>query len=544
MSWLALLSLLQSQEPLLRTVTIEPGFELAGHHLGDLDGDGDAELVVVARDGRVRAFRPLSDEPARALGTLALEAPERALLDLARWDGRSYLVVASPDGTRAHPVDEHGVPAAEGTTWIPRGRFMLRLEAPAFARIAQDVNQDGVNDLLVPTLAGIELWQASLESGKPPSFRKAATIAVVIRRDARHDFESLADELTSAVTIPGLDTRDVNGDGRPDLVVEQDGARAWHLQREDASFPLEPDVTLDLAIFQDTTPAPTNDFGTIAGSEDASYRTSDLDGDGVPDHVIAHRRKVWVFLGGAQGPQFSEPSQILITAEDVSACLVLPLDPDERPDLLFLKLQIPTVATLLRGFFGEWDVSVRALAYKNVGSGKFETRPELTNDLAVRLPGILGIMKAPERFVQRFEDLEKRFRGGARGDMDGDGAEDLVLVTPDEGGLELWRGSGAATAEGSHWLSALLFDEKDAVWDIDRILATLGGVADREAARLTGGRPPDARLALRAPAEAELVAIECADLDGDGAREVVLTWSRRTALREGAFEVLRFDRER
>jgi hypothetical protein len=544
MSWLALLAALLAQEPAVRTVTVEPGFALAGHRLGDLDGDGDAELVAVAQDGRVRAFRPLSDEPARALGTLDLAMPARALLDFARWDGRTYLVVASPEGTRAHAVDEHGVVAAGGATWIPRGRFTVRVGAPVFARIAQDVNQDGVNDILVPTLGGIELWQASLEPGKPPSFRKAATVAVEIERGTRHGFDSLADELAGSVTIPGLDTRDVNGDGRPDLIVEQDGRRAWHLQREDASFPLEPDVTLDLDIFKDTTPAPTNTFGTIAGSDGASYRTDDLDGDGLPDHVIAHRRKVWVFLGSAKGPQFTEPAQILITAEDVSACLVLPLDEDERPDLLFLKLQIPTVATLLRGLFGEWDVSVRALAYRNVGGGKFETRPELTNDLALRLPGIIGIMKAPERFVQRFEELEKRFRGGARGDLDGDGNEDIVLVTPDETALELWRGSGAAAADSAHWLGALLFDTKDAVWDVDRILATLGGLADRHAARLTGGRPPDARIPLRPTAEAELVAVECADLDGDGAREVVLTWRRRTALGEGVFDVLRVERER
>jgi len=547
MSALALLLALAAQEePRPRhTITVEPGFELAGHHLGDLDGDGDAELVAVAIDGRVRTYRPLADEPARAHGELVLADPRHALLDFASWGGRAHLVVATPEGVRAHPVDAEGVVAREGTTWIARGRFMLRLSGPTFAPIAQDVNRDGVPDVLVPTLAGVELWQASLEPEKPPSFRKAATIAVRVARGIEHTPESLADELGASLTIPALDTRDVNGDGRPDLVVEQEGRRAWHLQRADASFPVEPDVTLDLGIFQDTTPEPTNSFGTTAGGGDARLLTADLDGDPFPDHVIHHRRKVWVFRGGAQGPQFTEPSDVLITAEDVSACLVLPLDEDERADLLLVKLQIPTIATLLRGLFGEWDVSVRVLGYRNTGAGEFETSPTLRNDLAIRLPGIIGLMKAPERFIERFEDLGKRFRGGARGDLDGDGTEDVVLTTSDEGALEVHRGVGAAGAtDDEHWLSALLFEAKDPVWDVDRILETLGSLADRQVARLIGGRAPDETLPLRSAAEFERVALECADLDGDGARELVLTWRRANATREGLFDVIRFATKR
>jgi len=543
----ALLLALAAQEeaPRRPTLTVEPGFELAGHHLSDLDGDGDAELVAVARDGRVRTFRPLSEEPSRGHGELTLADPRHALLDLASWDGHTHLVVATPDGVRAHAVDADGVVATEGATWIARGRFTLRLSGPTFAPIAQDVNKDGVPDVLVPTLAGVELWQASLEPGKPPSFRKAATIAVNVAREAGHAPESLADELTAGVTIPALDTRDVNGDGRPDLVVQQENRRAWHLQRADASFPVEPDVTLDLGIFQDTTPEPTNSFGTTAGGGDARLQTTDLDGDSIPDHVIHHRRKVWVFRGGPQGPQFKEPSNVLITAEDVSACLVVPLDADQKPDLLLIKLQIPTIATILRGLFGEWDVSVRVLGYRNTGEGKFEKSPTLTNDLAIRLPGIIGLMKAPERIIERFEDLGKRFRGGARGDLDGDGNEDLVLATPDEDALEVYRGSGAADAtDDAHWLSTLLFDAKEPVWDVDRILETLGGLADRQAARLTGGRAPDETLPLRVAAEFDLVAIECADLDGDGANELVLTWRRESAGPEGLFDVLRFGKQR
>lgn len=544
MSGFLALALVAVQQPEPRDIRVDPGFEIAGHRLADLDDDGHAELVVLARDGRVRTFRPLSSEPSRPLGELALPDPTHTLLDLASWSGRAYLIAETTGGTLAYPLDDEGQIGASGALWLARGRFGLRLAAPTFATIVQDVNRDGLPDILVPTLAGVELWQATLEADKPtPSFRKAATVAVEIVRSAEREGETLSDSLASALVIPGLDTTDVNGDGRPDLLVSQEGTRAWHLQRADASFPVEPDVVLDLAIFRDTTPASKNRFGsTLAPDDDrASFQSRDLDGDAVPDYVIVHRRKVWVFRGGPSGPQFTEPSAILKTAEDITASLVLALDEDALADLLLVKVQIPTLATLLRGLFGEWDVHIRALGYRNVGAARFETSPSLSNDLALRLPGIVGLIKNPEKFTQRFEELEKRFRAGARGDVDGDGGQDILLITPDGKALERWMGRpGAAAAEASaeRELRTLLFGEADAVWDIERMLAMLGNIAERQVALATGGRPPDGSLPLPDPSTTEVHGVECADLDGDGACEVVLACREVADSRVGWFEVL------
>jgi hypothetical protein len=558
MSWaLALLLLPQAvpQGAAPRTIAIDPwradaSFEISGHQIRDLDGDGRAEFVVLARDGRVRSFQPLSTEPARARGELVLGAPERSLVELASFGGKSYLIALCPAGTLAYPLDAEGVVGAEASPWIPRARFGLRLGAPAFAPFLQDVNQDGVLDVVVPTLAGLELYLAKLEPAKleperaAPSFRKAATIAVELARSTEHEGGALSDSLSASLRIPGLDTSDVNGDGRADLVVRKDERRAWHLQRADASFPLEPDVSLDLSIFRDTTPAAEISFGsTLAVGDEASFQSRDLDGDALPDYVISHRRKVWVFRGGAAGPQFTEPSAILKTAEDITFLLATPLDDDALADLLLVKVQVPTLATLLRGLFGEWDVQIRALGYRNTGAGTFETSPGLTSELALRLPGIVGLMKNPEELVGRFEELQQRFRGGARGDVDGDGAEDTMLVTPDGKALELWAGSPADTRmDEQRWLRTLFFDDPERVWDIERALTTLGSLAERQVASATGGRPPDRSIPLRDPAGNEVLGLECADFDADGAREVVITYRSLTDAHAGGFDVVRFGR--
>jgi hypothetical protein len=366
-------------------------------------------------------------------------------------------------------------------------------------------------------------------------------VAVEIARGAEHEFETLSDALEHSLTIPALDTEDVNGDGRPDLLVAQDDRRAWHLQRADATFPAEADVAVDLTIFRDTTPAARNTFGSTVTTDDgASFVSRDLDGDSVPDYVIAHRRKVWVFRGGPAGPQFTEPSAILKTAEDVTLLLVYPLDDDSLPDLLLVKVQVPTLTALLRGLFGEWDVPIRALGYRNVGAGKFETTPSQTSELSLRLPGIVGLMKNPEKFVQRFEELDKSFRAGARGDVDGDGHEDTLLVTTDGKALELWLGRpGEAREESTEgWLRKLLFEGSDRVWDLERAFTTLGNLAERQVALATGERPPDRTLPLHDPSGTRVLGLECADFDGDGAREVVIARRALADSRRRWFDVL------
>lgn len=541
-SFLALAAALGTQGTPAR-VRIDPGFELAGHRVVDADSDGRAEILAIGRDGRVRTFAPYA--PEAKPGELTLPTPERTLLALTKAAGTGYLLALSPAGALAYPIEPGGVVAAQPQVWVSRARFALRVGAPTFSGIAQDVNNDGLDDLVVPTLSGVELWLASLApDAKVPTFRKAATVSVEIGRWGSHDAEYLSDSLESSFTVPGLATRDVNGDGRPDLLVEQGQRRAFHLQREDGSFPVEPDVSVDLSIFRDTTEATGFQLGgTLSSGDKASWSSRDIDGDTIPDYVIGHRRKVWVFRGSKAGPQFTQPSAILKTAEDITVLFVHPLDSDTLPDLLLVKVQIPTLATILRGLFSEWDIRVRVLAYSNIGEGRFESSPSLSNELSMRLPGIIGLAKNPEKLLDRFADLEKQVRPSARGDIDGDGVEDVLLQSSDEQRIEAWIGSSSSDSTartGERKIRTLLFDESDAVWDIDRLLATMGGLAQRRNTLLTGGREPDRTLALADPATTDLVALECADFGGETGEELVAAFKLKGQPRSGWFEVLSF----
>jgi hypothetical protein len=267
---------------------------------------------------------------------------------------------------------------------------------------------------------------------------------------------------------------------------------------------------------------------TLAGGDRQTYVRRDLDGDGVPDFVVAHRRKVWVFHGGPEGPQFTHPTTVLKVADDVTAMLLLDLDRDGFPDLMLLRIQVPTAATLLRGLVAEWSVEVAALGYRSLGGRDFERTPRWKGEIDVRLPALVGVLKNPEALLSRFEDVTRRFDGVVEGDLDGDGRPDVALLAPDGGSLDVWLSSGGRGAgpgrgdDPDEALARVFFGPQGEAWDLDRILAWLGGVAERRVAGLTGDRPPDRRVVLAARPGAGPPAVYAADVDGDGADDLVV----------------------
>jgi hypothetical protein len=349
------------------------------------------------------------------------------------------------------------------------------------------------------------------------------------------DAQDLSDDLESSLLIPSLRLEDVNGDGRADLLVEDGEKRAFHIVRPDGSIPPTPDVSVDLSIFRDTTPRGDLVPGrTLAGSDKAVYESRDLDGDSIPDYVIAHRRKVWVFHGGPSGPQFTEPSTVLKAAEDVTAVLVANLDGDKKPDLLLVKVQVPSLGTLLRGLVSTWSIDVDAVGYRNSGARKFETTPQWKSKLSFEVPAILSIVKDPEKILSRFEDVGRKFRSPAEGDFDGDGAGDVALVSEDGARIDVWRGRSATARETSDSddavLRQVLFEDENKEWDIDRLVGWLSTFGERRVAMITGGREPDARFPLRDPSKWSLVTIAPADVDGDGKSEIVLRYDEQGSI--------------
>ncbi|MEQ8764927.1 MAG: hypothetical protein RL885_13430 [Planctomycetota bacterium] len=554
--WLAATSAHAQSKGFEELQVLEPDFAVSEWRLIDLQGDGSSELIILGRNGEVRVWQRrdegtlFGDEP---VGSLVLPDPEHSAV--AAWrspSGAIRLAVASSLGLTWYGLGESG--GFEESATVGRQRraaFTLRIGAPRWLDILQDIDADGEPDLVLPSGRECALWfaepPASGEEESPvPRFRRGTEVVMRVDRESGSDHERLSDYLQSGFVIPRLDLRDLNGDERPDLLVVDGELRQFHIQGEAGGLPSEPSVTLDLSIFRDTTPAATIQPGrTLAGGDEARLEIADLDVDGVEDYVIAHRRKVWVFHGGAEGPQFQKPTSILKVSDDVTALLLPRLDADEWPDLFLLKVQVPTLATLILGLLTEWDIDITALGYASESGKTFSKSPTWRGELSVTLPSIVSILKDPEGLLRRFEAVGERFQESRQGDFDGDGAPDRLMLPQDGGRAELWRGAGGPsdpTAAFESLLRDVFFERERRDWSLDEVLGLLSRLADERTARLTGGREADTSITLRDPEAFLLTASGIGDIDGDGLDELVLSYRER----DGdvlVLEVLRWSRE-
>jgi hypothetical protein len=200
--------------------------------------------------------------------------------------------------------------------------------------------------------------------------------------------------------------------------------------------------------------------------------------------------------------------------------LVARIGADERPDLLLLRLQVPTVATILRGLVASWDVEIGAVGYENASSEEggrraFALAPKWKGAFDLRLPAILGILKDPEALIQRFEGLASKLgRGFLWGDFDGDGKEDAAIASASERRLDLWYGLEREkdTRDGADTELGEIFFGEEKVWDL-------------EFASVTGNRPPSVKIELRPASEADLEGAEAAQFDGAGAQEILVVYT-------------------
>lgn len=512
---------------------IRPPFKAATQAPIDLDKDGKSEFVVIGENGEVRTyvFDKASGQSGEPLGMLTLPSPERSALALADilGTGRVQLAVLSPAGLQVYETAADLSFQEKAISLAPRARFTWRLGAPRFVDFAGDLNADGRPDVVCPGPSVSDIWvNEKGPDGAPPRFKKAASIPIEVDATRSTSSSALSDRLANEIVIPRLDIRDLNGDGRDDLAVEDGQIRSFHLQKDDGTLPPKPDITVNLEIFRDTTPESGLRPGrTLAGLDRTLYVSTELDGDKIPDYIVAHRRKVWVFHGTKAGPQFTEPSNVLKTADDVTTLIPVKLDDDAFTDMVLIKVEIPSVATIMTGFFGEWDIDIQALGYRHGADRKFETTPAYKSTLTVRLPSILEILKNPQAIIARFNDASQGTRLTAEGDLDADREGDVAILSKDAAKLELWRGKPGAKADSEGaggWIRKVLFDDKNTVWTLDRIIDFVANQSERRINRLTSSRDALAPLVLRDPAKYTRTGLFAADFDGDARSEIVVAY--------------------
>jgi len=526
--------------------TLSPELGLSATRVVDVTGDGADDILIIGKRGEVRIWSRApgkAEMAAAAVGEFTLPEPKRSLLavgDVLGTGGPPQLVVLSPKKVTAHRIHPDGGFDPAGTTLfrLPRrGPFSLRIGTPQFSRIVSDLNGDGRLDILVPGPESIRVW-LSVDGENGREFRYAASVRTDLKTSRSFGEHKLSDTYESAFRIPYLDLRDVNGDSRPDLLVIDRYRHAFHLQRSDGSFPEAPDRVLDISIFQDTSAESSIRPGrALAGGNRPSLTMTDLDADGIPDYVISHRRKVWTFHGSADGPKFDRPTQILATAEDVSAFLVLPLDRDDHPDLMLLRVQVPSVTAILGALFTEFSIEISATGYANRTGRAFSKLPDWRGAIEVRLPAITEMIKNPQALIERFEAAASKFRTTVEADFNGDGTKDVAMLSEDGTRIDLWEVENRPTSDADILgLRQLFFEDEKRVWTLEDVLSLLGGIAAERTRRLTGGAKPTRKIKLR-PERYLLRSFDTGDLLGDGRHAIVVFYQDTDRVGEAAVDV-------
>jgi len=501
----------------------------------DTNGDGKQELVVLRADRLSR--HALTAEGWRKRGEIAIDAPTHtlvALADLLATPG-DEVVICNPRRTASHPWD-----GSAPIVLARRGRFTVRVDQPQFSPFVIDLNEDGKLDLMIPGLDGVvPYFQEQLGDDGAPDFVRLPAVPVRVQVGIDAGSRGLDQELKGSVRIPQIETEDLNGDGRPDMLTREGDVRAFHMQRADGSF--EQPIEIDITQFVDSTPKAAVDFGrTAVLSDSQQMQRGDINGDDIPDYVIAHRRKLWTFLGNASGPQFRK-ARTQAVADDVTALLLVDLDEDERKDLLTFRVQVPGLATIALGLVRSFDIDVRAVGYPSEQDG-FAKKPKWRRTITLRVPPLLSLLSRQDELIERFTNLVSETHISARGAFTREGQQDLVLVRDEDATAALYENVPPApkleTAEGVRMMRKLLFEDENTVFDLERVFGLISGFLSRLSDQPLDERQPTAECKLRDPAQWRLIVLQKAQLDGQPGDELVAGYESVEAATVRAFDVI------
>jgi hypothetical protein len=516
---------------------LEPAHAIACVLVADTDGDGVREVVLVGKNGSVERHGQRRDGTFGARGVLQLRDPAHTLIacrDIAPEPGEE-LIVADPTGVAwlpwpAEDGAEGGVEAPPPVPLLRRARFLLRVGEPVTSSFVQDLDQNGLLDVLLPTVQGCQPYLQERGADGQVGFRAMAPLPLPVAITSTLGDGALDDEHKGGIRVPQVETVDLDGDGRPDLVTREGDRHAFHLQQAGGGFAAP--IEVDLTQFVDSTPrAEVAPGSTLVLGDSQLLQRGDIDGDGIPDFVVAHRRKIWTFLGGKResgspGPQFVR-ARTQAVADDVSAMLLVDLDDDGRSDLLTFQVQVPGIGALVLGLVRSIDLDIRAVGYRS-GADGFAGAPAWRRTVTLRIPPLLSLLSQQDELLQRFVAVLQKARPHVRGAFTAPGADDLAVVTEAGDALELHPAAPRTTLDskaGRRLLRELLFEDPELVFDLDRVLRIIGGLVDQSAAGRTSGAPPARTVPLRDPKLWRLDRLEAAPFASSARHDILVVYT-------------------
>jgi len=399
----------------------------------DLEGSGRRDIIGLS-SGRIAIYRADPKEPSGFASTpeVLVTGPIAYYADAADVlpaKGKEILIL-TPTGVAAY-AQENGHynatprPLIQCDTILSMATLRGGLAAQQSPNVAVlpwnfafDANGDGLDDVLVPHDRGTDLYLQKA----PGQFARPLTLGlfpVVYHlaapgHKASEFRETTARSVRLEVIVPGLERRDVNGDGKPDLVC---GAY-WFAQKADGTF--------------DTVAATLPpDLQTAA---EQPLRRMDLNGDGRKDGIEEENvvddplnivTRVRIFLADPNGQLPAAPTQVVV-GQNILLNARLPVydfNGDGALDFAMFKTDITVteIAKWVRQSFGKIDGDLNFYLFDRK-DGSYPRRPSFSKPIRMRFK--VDLMEAMMGLVwERYLSTMMRFEG----DFNGDGRLDLLV---------------------------------------------------------------------------------------------------------------------
>ncbi|MDX1491873.1 MAG: VCBS repeat-containing protein [Pseudohongiellaceae bacterium] len=338
-------------------------------------------------------------------------------------------------------------------------------------RFSQDINLDGLDDLIVPSAGSLELHIRN-EDG---SYQVPLVIMSDMRITTRLSLQqTLERDVGQSVVIPQIELRDVNNDGSEDIISRTEERFDVFLAQAQSQryFNPTPSYSLDLLAIQERLgefDVDQIDFANLTGMLSLTHEEilDDVNGDGIDDFVLREGSKVSLFKGLSNGMDLSQPVQILRSGGNVLSSFLYDENEDGRKDLWLWRIEPISVGDIFLWLAISGSIDVEAFVYPNEGE-RFARRPTRQVTVTLKFPSVVRAINTVMEFRdQREAASENASTPNTVASLDDEIENDFIVLLEDRIQVFLDAIEPPTQASEDRFLASLNYSRNRDNYEID-----------------------------------------------------------------------------